>query len=390
VKNDNRKVIVLGGLRIPFCRSGTHYAEQNELDLLSTTLNGIIDHWHLQGEQLGDVTCGAVLKKTEDWNLTREAVLKSKLDPRTPAFDIQRACGTSLEATIAVANKISNGQIEVGIAGGVDSMSAFPNLPGILEPSTGKHMGEHCEQMAQCWEIPRQDQDQYAFECHQKTAAAYDKGFYKDLIIPYQGVTEDNNFRRNTTLEKLATLKPVFEKSNRATLTAGNSSAFTDGASGVLLCSEAWAQKKNFTSPVTFHDAHVSAIDLTQEGLLMAPAYAVATLLARSKLKLQDIDCFEIHEAFAAQVLCTLKAWESERFCKEKMGLNHSLGSIDPHKINLSGGSVAIGHPFAATGTRMVGTLTKHMIQNKSQWGLLSACTGGGMGVTALLKYDLE
>jgi len=421
-----RRVALLGGSRIPFCRSNTTYSNKSNQDMLTATLRGVVDKFQLQGERLGEVAAGAVLKHSRDFNLTRECVLSSGLAPETPAYDVQQACGTGLEAAILVGNKIALGQIESGIAGGVDTASdapiavgeklrkillelnraktggqrlaalakfrpsmLAPAIPSNGEPRTRKSMGEHCELMAQEWNIAREDQDQLAFESHRKAAAAYDAGFYDDLIIEYAGIKRDNNLRADSTLEKLATLKPVFDrKSGRGTLTAGNSTPLSDGASAVLLASEEWAAAHGFKPQAFITHAETAAVDFVvkKEGLLMAPAYAVPRMLARAGLTLQDFDFYEIHEAFAAQVLCTLKAWEDPRFCKERLGLDKPLGSIDRSKMNVKGGSVALAHPFAATGGRILATLGKALEERGSGRGLISICAAGGLGVTAIVE----
>ncbi|EIT72176.1 MULTISPECIES: acetyl-CoA C-acetyltransferase [Hydrocarboniphaga] len=421
-----RRVALLGGSRIPFCRSNTTYSNKSNQDMLTATLRGVVDKFQLQGERLGEVAAGAVLKHSRDFNLTRECVLSSGLAAETPAYDVQQACGTGLEAAILVGNKIALGQIESGIAGGVDTASdapiavgeklrkillelnraktggqrlaalakfrpsmLAPAIPSNGEPRTRKSMGEHCELMAQEWNIAREDQDQLAFESHRKAAAAYDAGFYDDLIIEYAGIKRDNNLRADSTLEKLATLKPVFDrKSGRGTLTAGNSTPLSDGASAVLLASEEWAAAHGFKPQAFITHAETAAVDFVvkKEGLLMAPAYAVPRMLARAGLTLQDFDFYEIHEAFAAQVLCTLKAWEDPKFCKERLGLDKPLGSIDRSKMNVKGGSVALAHPFAATGGRILATLGKALEERGSGRGLISICAAGGLGVTAIVE----
>jgi acetyl-CoA C-acetyltransferase len=379
----------------------------------------------LTGLAIDEVAAGAVMKHSSQWNLTRESVLGSGLAPETPGLDLQRACGTSLEAAIVLGNKIALGQIDSAIAGGVDTVSdppvvypkAFqqlllksyrgkttggrigpwfglrarhfrPVLPGTAEPRTGLSMGESTELMVKTWGIGRTEQDQLALESHQKAAAAYAQGFYKDLVRDYLGLSQDNNIRADTSLDKLAKLRPVFDSSSAGTLTAGNSTPMTDGASAVLLASEDWARARNL--PVLAYLAYgkVAAVDFVdkKEGLLMAPAYAVPRMLKDAGLGLQDFDFYEIHEAFAGQVLCTLKAWEDPVFCRDKLSLPAPLGSIDRSKLNVKGGSLAIGHPFAATGSRIVATLAKILDENKAKRGLISVCTAGGMGVTAILE----
>jgi acetyl-CoA C-acetyltransferase len=422
VGSNVRRVAIIGGVRIPFARSMGVYARASNQQMLAATLRALVERFQLRGEQLGDVGAGAVLKHSRDFNLVREAVLDSGLDPRTPAFDLQRACGTSLDTAITIGLKIACGQIDSGIAGGVDTASDVPivypdayrelllrsargrsfgeriapwfglrprhfkpSFPSVTEPRTSLSMGQSCEQMAQRWQIPREAQDQLALESHRKAAAAYDEGFFDDLLVEFQGLKQDNNIRRDTTLEKLAKLKPSFHP--QGTLTAGNSTPMTDGASSVLLASEEWARARGLPVLAYLTYGKFAAVDFVKdEGLLMAPAYAVPRMLADANLKLQDFDFYEIHEAFAAQVLCTLKAWESPEFCRDKLGLSEPMGSIDRSKMNVKGGSVAIGHPFGATGARIVATLAKLLAQKGSGRGLISICTAGGMGVTAILE----
>jgi len=418
-----RPVAIVGGIRTPFARAGTNFANLSNLSLLSECFKALVDKYHLKGKTIGDVAAGAVINQSRDWNLTREAVLKSGLSLETPAMGIQRACGTSLEAAINIGNKISLGQIESGIAGGVDSMSDVPvfyrpelaksilslakakslsdkikilmgirlkdlkpAFPAVTESLTGLSMGESCELMAQHWHIPREGQDELSFKSHQNGIKAYERGFYKDLIVPLNGLSQDNNLRADTSIEKLAKLRPSFEKSSKGTLTAGNSSPLTDGAASVLMCSEEYASKNNLKVQAYLTHCEVAAVDFTEEGLLMAPAYAVSRMLDRAGLKLQDFDLYEIHEAFAAQVLCTLKAWESESFCRDKLKRTSALGSIDRSKLNVAGGSVALGHPFGATGARILATAAKLLDERGKGRLLISICTGGGMGVTAILE----
>lgn len=416
---------VIGGVRIPFCRNNTAYYDVGNLGMSIRTLGALVERFGLHGEQLGEVAMGAVLKHASDWNLAREATLSSGLAPTTPGITMQRACGTGLDTIMTVANKIALGQIDSGIGGGSDTTSdvpiavnralrrrlldlnrarsfgqrlkAFkgfslrelkPEFPGVGEPRTGKSMGEHCEMMAKEWDIPRAAQDQLAYESHRKAAAAYDSGFYDDLVVPFREMTRDNILRPDTSVEKLATLKPAFDrKSGKGTLTAGNSTPLTDGASAVLLGTDAWAQQHGLEVQAYIVDAQVAAVDFVHgDGLLMAPAWAVPQMLARHGLSLQDFDFYEIHEAFAAQVLCTLRAWESEAFCRDRLGLDAALGSIDPAKFNVVGSSLALGHPFAATGGRIVATLAKLLQEKGGGRGLISICTAGGMGVTAILE----
>jgi acetyl-CoA C-acetyltransferase len=425
-----RRVAVLGGNRIPFARSDSRYALASNQDMLTAALDGLIARYGLAGQQVGEVVAGAVLKHSRDFNLTREVVLGSRLDPRTPAYDIQQACGTGLEAVILVANKIALGQLEVGIAGGVDTTSdaplqlnedmrrallelnrarslgarlkaaaklrpqqAFrPEIPRNAEPRTGLSMGEHAAVTALRWNVDRESQDALALASHQRLAAAYDRGFFDDLVTPYLGLNRDQNLRPDTSLERLAALKPVFgtrgPDAGRATMTAGNSSPLTDGASTVLLASEEWAQEHSLPVLAYFTDCETAAVDFVHgdEGLLMAPAYAVPRMLARRGLTLQDFDFYEIHEAFAAQVLATLAAWESPEFSKERLGLDAPLGSIDRDKLNVNGSSLAAGHPFAATGGRIVANLAKLLAEKGSGRGLISICAAGGQGLVAILE----
>lgn len=420
-----RRVAIIGANRIPFARSNGPYATASNQAMLTAALEGLIERYNLHGLRLGEVAAGAVLKHSRDFNLTRECVLGSRLSPQTPAYDIQQACGTGLEAALLVANKIALGQIECGIAGGVDTTSDAPigvneglrkillqanrsksmadklkvllqlrphhlkpELPRNGEPRTGLSMGQHCELMAQTWQIPRAEQDQLALESHQKMSAAYAEGWHDDLITPFLGLTRDNNLRSDLTLEKLAALKPAFERSEKGTLTAGNSTPLTDGASLVLLGSEAWAQERGLPILAYLRDGEAAAVDFVNgaEGLLMAPVYAVPRLLARNGLTLQDFDYYEIHEAFAAQVLCTLRAWEDADYCKTRLGLDAPLGAIDRSRLNVKGSSLAAGHPFAATGGRIVANLAKLLETAGKGRGLISICAAGGQGVTAIIE----
>jgi acetyl-CoA C-acetyltransferase len=420
-----RRVAVVGGVRIPFVRGNGAYSQVGNQEMLTAVLRGVVERYGLQGQRVDDVAAGAVMKHSSQWNLTRESVLGSGLAAETPGLDLQRACGTSLEAAISLGNKIALGQIDCAIAAGVDTVSdppvvyprSFqqmllqsyrgrtlgervgpwfglrpgslrPVLPGIAEPRTGLSMGESTELMVKTWGITRAEQDQLALESHRKAAAAYASGFYKDLVRDYLGVSQDNNIRSDTSLDKLAKLKPVFDTSGAGTLTAGNSTPMTDGASAVLLASEAWARERDLPVPAYLSYGKVAAVDYIdkKEGLLMAPAYAVPRMLTDAQLELEDFDFYEIHEAFAGQVLCTLKAWEDPVFCRDKLGLPGALGTIDRSKLNVKGGSLAIGHPFAATGTRIVASLAKILDENQAKRGLISICTAGGMGVTAILE----
>ena len=428
-----RRVAIVGGNRIPFARSNTAYVRASNLDMLTATLQGLVDRFGLHGQRLGDVAAGAVMKHSRDFNLVREAVLSTTLSPETPAFDLQQACGTGLEAAMLVAHKIAVGQIDCGIAGGVDTTSDAPialneklrrtlldlsrartggqrlraalrirpgqffkpALPRNGEPRTGLSMGEHAEQMARQWGIAREAQDALALESHHKLAQAYDSGFFVDLMTPFQGLREDNNLRRGLTAEQLAKLKPVFDRKvapGEGTLTAGNSTPLTDGASAVLLASEDWAAARGLPVLAYLSFSEVAAVDFfhadpaRREGLLMAPAYAVPRMMARAGLTLQDFDFYEIHEAFAAQVLCTLEAWEDQAFCRDRLGLAAPLCAIDRSRLNVTGSSLAAGHPFAATGGRIVATLAKLLAQKGSGRGLISICAAGGQGVVAILE----
>ncbi|WP_226611052.1 acetyl-CoA C-acetyltransferase [Marinobacter nauticus] len=419
-----RRVAVIGGNRIPFARSNTAYSKISNQELLTSALRGLVDRFNLDGMKMGEVVAGAVIKHSRDFNLTRESVLSCGLAPETPAYDIQQACGTGLEAAILVANKIALGQIECGIAGGTDTTSdapigvgeglreilldlnrakttkerlkilgrfrpghLVPEIPENGEPRTGMSMGGHCQVTAKEWSIAREDQDRLAWESHQKLAKAYEEGFFDDLMTSMAGLDKDNILRPDTTLEKLATLKPCFDREN-GTMTAANSTALTDGASAVLLASEEWAKAHNMDVKAWLTFSEVAAVDFVdkKEGLLMAPAYAVPRMLERAGLTLQDFDFYEIHEAFAAQVLATLKAWEDPGFCRERLGLDKPLGTIDRDKLNVKGSSLATGHPFAATGGRIVATLAKLLEQKGSGRGLISICAAGGQGVTAILE----
>ncbi|MFC5268144.1 acetyl-CoA C-acetyltransferase [Kribbella qitaiheensis] len=422
---ETRKVAVVAGNRIPFARQDKTYRHASNSDMLTAALNGLVDRTGLGGQELGEVVAGAVLKHARDWNMVREVVLGSKLAATTPAYDIQQACGTGLEAAILVGNKIALGQIEAGIAGGVDSASdapiavnddlrnvlldlnrakslqdrlkvltrvrpkaIIPEIPRNAEPRTRKSMGEHAALTALEWGITREAQDELAYRSHMNLAAAYDRGFQDDLITPHLGLEKDQNLRPDTTVEKLAKLKPVFGKGETATMTAGNSTPLTDGASMVLLSTDEWAAERGLRPLAYLTHSQTAAVDYVKgaEGLLMAPAYAVPRMLARAGLTLQDFDYYEIHEAFASQVLATLKAWEDPIFCKERLGLDAPLGEIDRSKLNVNGSSLAAGHPFAATGGRIVAALAKQLDENGGGRGLISICAAGGQGVVAILE----
>jgi len=426
------RVAILGGSRIPFARQNTAYADASNIEMLTAALRGVVERYGLQGQRLGNVVAGAVLKHSRDANLTREAALDSGLAPETPAFDVQEACATSIESSLVVANKIATGQIDSGIAGGVDSASDAPIAvgeklrrlilqlnraktfgqrlgvlaklrPGMLSPSipnvnerrTGMSMGEHCEAMVKQWRIPQRAQDELALASHLNAARAYDEGFFADLIVPFRGLSRDNNLRADSTLEKLAKLKPAFDKrSGKGTLTAGNSTPLTDGASAVLLANEAWAAARGHAPQAWLVDGETAAVRFfgeNPEGLLMAPAHAVPRLLARNGLTLQDFDYYEIHEAFSGQVLCTLAAWESADYCRDSLGLAAPLGAIDRAKLNVNGGSVGLGHPFAATGARIIASAAKQLAMHRAKTGragrtLVSVCAAGGLGATAILE----
>lgn len=421
-----RRVAIIGGNRIPFVRNHTAYHTASNRDMLSASLQGLVRRFELEGEHIGEVVGGAVMKHSRDFNLAREAALASGLSPQTPAYDVQQACATGLEAAILVANKIALGQIDSGIAAGTDTASDAPiginegyrrmlldlnrakilgqrlkilmqfrprffapALPANAEPRTGLSMGQHCEIMAKHWDISREAQDQLTYNSHQNLIAAYDSGFFDDLISPFMGVDRDG-ILRNTPLEKLAKLRPAYDR-EQGTLTAANSTTLTDGAASVLLASEEWASARNLPVQAYLTHSENAAVDFysqgeQSEGLLMAPAYAMPRLLKRAGLSLQDFDFYEIHEAFAAQVLCTLKAWESEEFCKTKLNLDAPLGAIDRSKLNVKGSSVATGHPFAATGPRIIATLAKTLKENGGGRGLISVCAAGGLGVTAIVE----
>lgn len=418
-----RDVYIIGGSRTPFVKSMTKYSDISTQKLMTDTLRDLVAKYSLQDTAVGDVALGGVMLGSANWNLAREVVLGSGLLPTTPAYNVQRACGTSLDTFAQLALRISSGQIESAIAGGVDSNSdlpilistglrkkllAFnsqknfssrlkvlmsfrpsdliPVLPEVREPRTGLSMGEHTEKMVKEWKIPREEQDQLALESHQKASKAYEEGFYSDLLMSYEGLNQDAFVRKDTSIEKLAKLKPAFDTNGTGTLTAGNSTPFTDGASAVLLSSEEEAEKQGWTPLAKFVDFESAAVDYVHgEGLLMAPTIAVAKLLKRNNLSLQDFDYYEIHEAFAGQVLCTLKAWESADYC-EKHEIGRPLGSIDRKKLNVKGGSLAMGHPFGATGGRMVASLAKILSREKKRRGLISICTAGGMGVAMILE----
>ncbi|MFN2646822.1 MAG: acetyl-CoA C-acetyltransferase [Burkholderiales bacterium] len=422
------RVAIVGGARIPFARANGAYAEASNQDMLTATMRALVERYGLKGERLGEVAAGAVIKHSRDWNLARESTLGSGLHPETPAYDLQRACGTSLSALAQLANRIDRGEIDCAIAGGADSASDVPltyskNLqrtvlslsrgkswtdklrtigdlrpwdlapahPGIAEPRTGLSMGQHCEEMAKDWRVSRNEQDELALASHKNAAAAWLAGFFNDWVFEFHDLKRDNNVRGDTSMEKLAALRTAFDPSPSGTLTAGNSSPLTDGAACVLIASEAWARQRGLEPLAYFTEAETAAVDFVgmagpKEGMLMAPAYAVPRMLERAGLTLQDFDIYEIHEAFAAQVLCTLKAWESEEYCRNRLGRPGALGSIDRTKLNPKGSSVALGHPFAATGARIVATAAKELAARGSGRALISICAAGGMGVTAIVE----
>lgn len=422
--NAKKRVAIIGSQRIPFVRSFREYSRTTNQEMLIATVEAVAHKFHLSGKRLGDVALGAVMTSSLEWNFAREVVLGTSLHPETPAFNVQRACGTSLETAGLIALKIATGQIESGIAGGCDTNSDLPVMlrrelawklvdinqaksllsrisrflkirptdlkpayPGIVEPRTDLSMGQHTEKMVKEWKISRAAQDQLALDSHTKASLAYSQGFYDGLVVPFKGVTRDTIVRKDTTPGKLATLPPVFDRSSDGTLTAGNSTALTDGGAAVLLASEEYAKENSLAVQAFLVDIESAAVDFVHgAGLLMAPSLAVARLLKRNNLRLQDFDFYEIHEAFAGQVLCTLKAWEDDNYCRKILHADRPLGSIDRQKMNVKGGSVAIGHPFGATGARVVGTLAKLLATKGSGRGLISVCTGGGMGVAAILE----
>jgi acetyl-CoA C-acetyltransferase len=425
MQSNPRRVAVVGGNRIPFARSNTAYTTASNQDMLTAAIDGLVVRYGLEGERLGEVVAGAVLKHARDFNLTRESVLGSRLAPETPAHDIQQACDTGIQAAVTVANKIALGQIDVGIAGGTDTTSdapiavneklrkilleanrakslqgrlaalakvrpghLTPAIPANKEPRTGLSMGESAALTALEWGIGRAGQDELAVASHHNLAAAYDRGFFDDLVTPFQGLERDQNLRPDSSLEKLSTLKPVFGRGEAATMTAANSTPLTDGASAVLLASEEYANQRGLPVLAYLTASETAAVDYVHggEGLLMAPAYAMPRMLEREGLGLQDFDFYEIHEAFASQVLATLKAWEDPIFCKERLGLDAPLGAIDRKKLNVAGSSLAAGHPFAATGGRIIGTLAKLLHEKGSGRGVISICAAGGQGVTAILE----
>jgi len=426
--NTPRRVAILGGTRIPFARANGAYNEASNQDMLTAAMSALVEKYDLKRRKVGEVAAGAVIKHSRDWNLARESTLGSGLDPATPAYDLQRACGTSLSAVAQLANRIALGEIDSAIAGGADSASDIPlgygpklqravlklsrgrsfgeklstigsvrladlkpTHPGIAEPRTGMSMGQHCEEMAKEWQVSRREQDELALASHRNAAAAWKAGFFDDLVIEFSGIKNDNNVRGDTSLEKLASLRNAFDPSPAGTLTAGNSSPLTDGAACVLLASEDWARAHDIPIQAFITHTETAAVDFVgmagpKEGMLMAPAYAVPRMLDRAGMKLQDFDIYEIHEAFAAQVLCTLKAWESDEYCRSRLKRNSALGKIDRSKMNPKGSSVALGHPFAATGARIVATLARQLAERGSGRGLISICAAGGMGVTAILE----
>ena len=422
-----KRVAILGGARIPFARANTYYQELDNQDMLTAAFKALVDRFALKNERLGEVAGGAVIKHSRDWNLTRESVLGSGLHPETPAYDLQRACGTSLSAVAQLGARIALGEIDCAIAGGADSASDIPLTygpdlqrtvlksakgrsfmerakpwldirpshlkpwpPSVGEPRTGMSMGQHCEEMAKEWKVTRQEQDELALASHHNAAKAWKEGFFADLVVEFNGLKSDNNVRADTSLEKLGSLKKAFDPGPEGTLTAGNSSPLTDGAAAVLLSSEDWARSRGIEPLCYLTHTETAAVDFVgmagpKEGMLLAPAYAVPRMLDRAGIKLQDFDIYEIHEAFAAQVLCTLKAWESDEWCGKRLK-RPALGAVRRASMNPKGSSVALGHPFAATGARIVATLAQQLKAMGSGRGLISICAAGGMGVTAILE----
>lgn len=422
--NTLKPVAIVGGLRIPFCRSNSAYASLSNKKMLSTVLNGMVERYELEGAHIGEVNAGAVTTHSRDWNLAREVVLSTRLAPSTPALTMQQACGTSLQAAMTAAAKIASGQIDSAIAAGSDTVSDVPIVfnnkfsrrlvslgkardlksklavfkgfgpkelapvpPSVNEPRTLMSMGQHCELMAKTWGISRQDQDELTLQSHNNTTAAYEEGFFEDLLIPCEGVLRDNNVRSDSSMESLGKLRTVYDKGDQGTLTAGNSTPLTDGSAGVLLCSEEWAKERGLPIQAYLTHSSTAAVDFVGgAGLLMAPTVAVSDMLKRASMSLQDFDIYEIHEAFAAQVLCTLKAWEDADYCRTELAREAPMGSIDRTLMNPVGSSLAVGHPFAATGARILGTLAKQLSHKGSGKGLISICTAGGMGVSAVLE----
>ncbi len=419
-----KPVVIAGGVRIPFCRSNTAYASLSNMKMLSTVLAGIVDRFDLNGQHIDEVNAGAVITHSKDWNLAREAVLSTHLSPSTPGITMQQACGTSLQAAMMAAAKIATGQIDSAIAAGTDTVSDVPVVfsskfarrlvklgkardiksklklfkgfsprelapipPSVNEPRTLMSMGQHTEMMAKTWGVTREEQDILALASHQNAVKAYNDGFYDDLLVPCEGVLRDNNMREDSSLETLAKLRTVYDKTSAGTMTAGNSTPLTDGAAGVLLCSEEWARERGIPVQAYMTHSATSAVDFVRgAGLLMAPTVAMSNMLDRANLSLQDFDLYEIHEAFAAQVLSTLKAWEDDEYCRTELGREQAMGSIDRNRLNPVGSSLAAGHPFAATGARILGNLAKQLDQRGSGRGVISICTAGGMGVTAILE----
>lgn len=419
-----RPVAIVGGVRTPFCRSNTAYQDLTNMDMLATAIQGLSDRFALKGEQIDEVFAGAVITHSKDWNLAREALLSTDLSPLTPGVTLQQACGTSLQAAMISAAKISSGQIDCAIAAGSDTTSDAPIVfgdklrkrlikltraktfaakrkifkgfklreltpkpPGNGEPRTGLSMGDHCELMAKEWGISREEQDELAVSSHLKAAAAYDAGFFDEILVPCGGVVRDNNLRADTSVEAMAKLRTAYDRSDAGTLTAGNSTPLTDGASSLLLASEEWAKERDLPVLAYLTHSRHSAVDYEGgEGLLMAPVVAVSEMLQRANLSLQDFDFYEIHEAFAAQVLCTLKAWESEDYCRDRLGRDAAMGAIDRTKLNVKGSSLAVGHPFAATGARVLSNAAEILNQNGGGRCLVSVCTAGGMGTVAILE----
>jgi acetyl-CoA acetyltransferase family protein len=411
------RVAVIGGTRTPFAKAGTAFKRHSALDLAVHAVNGLMEKQELDPQAVDELVFGILLVDPRIPHLAREVVLASRLPAKVRALTITDNCITSLSGAALIADSILAGRAEVGIAGGVESLSNMPllfnrrasrifldgasakslsqkmklylklrprdltpKLPGIREPSTGLSMGEHCELMVKEWQIPRREQDQIAYRSHMNAHAATQDGRLRAEIHPLDGVDHDLLVRPATSIERLAKLAPVFDLSPAGTITAGNSSPLTDGATSVLLMSEARARREG-RQPLAFIKAfEIASID-PEDGLLMGPGLAVPRVLRKAGLRLSDIDIVEMHEAFGGQIACNLRAWQQG--WKEP-----AIGTVDLDKLNPLGSSIAVGHPFGATGARIITTLANEMKRRDARYGLISICGAGATAGAMILERD--
>jgi acetyl-CoA C-acetyltransferase len=423
-KNESRPIHLAAGLRTPFARVDGGLAARDALTIGVPVLRAMADRV-AASSKIDAAMWGAVVPSLRYSNLARETWFEAGLDPTVPTSTVIMQCCTSMQAAFDLAGLIARGDGELGLAGGCESMThvqvgltqsfsdwmrrlsqgkglsqkletalALPadglrlHIPAIKNRTTGKSMGEHSEETAQQWRIGRVEQDEVALKSHLGAIAAQERGFFDDLIAPTDGIDTDAFPRKKTSLEALAKLRPVFDRSERGTITAGNSSPLTDGAAAVWVASdEGLTRLPGDTPNVRLVDWASGAVDIQREGLLMAPAYLIPRVLARHGLSYDDIALWEIHEAFAAQVLYHLKALESADFVRERAGVTAELGRVPRDRINPNGGSVALGHPFAATGARILSQAIKELaVMPAGSRAIVSICADGGLGTVALLE----